>query len=443
MKRFFISFTIVIALFLQPVSSQVLNSHKLDSLFNILAEKNKAMGSVAISKEGKLIYSKAIGYSFVSDKEKKPSTILTRYRIGSISKMFTATMIFQLMEEGKITLNSTLNTWYPQIPNAEKITIGQMLNHHSGIHSFTDDPEYMTWMTSPKTEKELVEIICAKKAEFQPGEKGAYSNSNFYLLSCIIEKITGKSYPENLKNRITSKIGLKNTYYGGKTNLAGNECYSYEFDQTWKQQPETDMSIPSGAGALVSTPSDLVRFIEALFSLKLVSEKSLAQMKTLTDGIGMGMFQFPFNEKKAFGHNGGIDGFVSNLAYFPEDKVAVSYCSNGMVYPMNDILIGILSIYFNRDYKLPTFNTLSLKAEELDKYTGVYSSTQLPLKITITKDGTVLKGQATGQPPFPLEATAPDTFKFEKAGLRMEFEPDKNQMTLFQGGGTFIFTKEK
>jgi D-alanyl-D-alanine carboxypeptidase len=443
MKRFFISFAIVIAQFLQPVSSQVLNSLRLDSLFNILAEKQKAMGSVAISKEGKLLFSKAIGYSIVSDNEKKPSTTLTRYRIGSISKMFTATMIFQLVEEKKVTLNSTLNTWFPGIPNSEKITIGNLLNHHSGIHSFTDDPEYMTWMTSPKTEKELVEIISAKKAEFQPGEKGAYSNSNFVLLGYIIERITGLQYSANLKKRITEKIGLKNTYYGGKTNLAGNECYSYQFDQTWQQQPETDMSIPGGAGALVSTPSDLVRFIESLFSLKLISEKSLAQMKTLTDGMGMGMFQFPFYDKKAFGHNGGIDGFGSNVAYFPDDKIAVAYCTNGMAYPMNDILIGILSICFNREYKLPTFNTLSLKTEELDKYLGEYSSTQLPIKIAITKDGTILKAQGTGQPAFPLEATAPDKFKFDQAGVKMEFEPANNKMTLFQGGGSFVFTKEK
>jgi D-alanyl-D-alanine carboxypeptidase len=116
-------------------------------------------------------------------------------------------------------------------------------------------------------------------------------------------------------------------------------------------------------------------------------------MKTMTDGFRMGIFQIPFFERKAFGHNGGIDGFVSSVSYFPEDKMALAYCTNGMVYPMNDILIGILSICFNRDYQFPTFNTLTLTSSELDKYTGVYSSAQLPLKITITKDGNALKGQ--------------------------------------------------
>jgi len=110
---------------------------------------------------------------------------------------------------------------------------------------------------------------------------------------------------------------------------------------------------------------------------------------------------------------------------------------------MNDILIGILSIYFNKTYFVPTFNSLSLRTEDLDKYLGVYSSTQIPLKITITKNSTTLTSQATGQSPFPLEATEKDKFTFHPAGIIMEFNPDKNELTLKQGGETVLFTKEK
>ena len=166
-------------------------------------------------------------------------------------------------------------------------------------------------------------------------------------------------------------------------------------------------------------------------------------MKTITDGYGMGMFQIPFYTKKAYGHNGGIDGFASNLAYFPEDSLAVAYCTNGQVYPLNDILIGVLSICFNKEYSIPTFNTISLKTTDLDKYLGVYSSTQIQLKITITKDNSTLVAQATGQSSFPLEATEKDKFKFDQAGVKMEFNTDKNELTLKQGGGIFLFTKDK
>jgi len=423
--------------------SQSVNKQKLDSLFNILAEKNKAMGSVALSKNGIVIYTKAIGYSLISDKEKKSSTPDTKFRIGSISKMFTATMIFQLIEEGKITLATTLDKYFPGVPNAKTITIGNLLSHRSGLHNITDDPEYMTYMTKPKTQGELLEIISKNKVDFQPDEKTAYSNTNFIILGYIIEKITGQTYQQNLGNRITSKIGLKNTDYGKKTSINENESFSYNYDGGWKLQPVTDMSIPGGAGAIISTPTDLTKFIEALFGLKLVSEKSLTQMKLIKDGMGMGMFQIPFYTKIGYGHNGGIDGFASNLAYFPEDNLSIAYCTNGVVFPMNNILIGVLSIYFNKAYKIPEFTSIAVKPEEIAKYLGIYSSTQLPLKITITNNNGTLTAQATGQSSFPLEASGKDNFKFDQAGVVMEFNPAKNEMTLKQGGGVFLFTKEK
>jgi D-alanyl-D-alanine carboxypeptidase len=431
------------ALTLASALAQNLNTPKLDSLFNILAEKNKSMGSLAISKNGKTIYNKAIGYSLISQNGNKTATSSTKYRVGSISKTFTATIIFQLIEEGKLKLETSLDKYFPSLPNASKITVGNLLNHRSGLHNFTDDPDYLTWMTSPKTHDEMLAVISKYKVDFQPDEKFSYSNSNYVVLGYIIEKIEGKPYSEVLKKRITSRIGLKNTYYGGKTDIKNNECYSYKWDKDWVLQPETDMSIPGGAGSIVSTPEDLTKFIEALFTLKLVSEKSLTQMKTMRDGYGMGMFQIPFYTKKGYGHNGGIDGFASTLSYFPEDSLAVSFCTNGLVYPMNDILIGVLSIYFNKEYPLPLFRTISLKSEDLDKYLGVYSSTQIPLKIEITKTDAQLIAQATGQSSFPLEPVDKDKFTFDQAGVKMEFSPEKNEMTLKQGGGSFLFTKNK
>jgi D-alanyl-D-alanine carboxypeptidase len=425
------------------VFSQSVNKPKLDSLFMILAEKNKAMGSVTISKNGTVLYSKAIGYSVISDNEKKPATELTKYRIGSISKMFTATMIFQLIEEGKLTLTTPLDTYFPDIPNARIITIGNLLNHRSGIHNFTDDPGYAVWMTQSKTHDEMLGIISKNKPDFEPNKKASYSNSNYVLLGYIVEKISQRSYSDNLSGRITSKIGLSNTYYGRKTDSKNNESYSYQFTGSWTKFPETDMSIPGGAGAIVSTPGDLTKFIEALFSLKLISQASLNQMKTINEGFGMGMVQFPFYTKKAFGHNGGIDGFASNTAYFPQDSVAIAYCTNGQAYPMNDILLGVLSVYFNEKYSLPTFTTITVSTDDLNKYVGIYSSTQLPLKIMITKEDKGLIAQATGQASFPLDAVEKDKFKFDQAGIIMEFNADKNEMTLKQRGGTFIFTKDK
>jgi len=412
--------------------------------FNVLAEKNKAMGSVAISKNGTILYSRSVGYSFSAGKDKKSATISTKYRIGSITKMFTATLVFQLIDEGKIQLTTTLGTYFPNIPNADKITIGNLLNHRSGLHNFTDDSTYASWMTTSKTQDEMIALFAQNKPDFYPDEKTAYSNTNYVLLGYIIEKVTKQPYAKVLNKRIVGKARLLNTYYGTKTDVKKEESYSYVYLADWQQQPETDMSIPGGAGAIVSTPIDLTKFIEALFSFKLVSKNSLAQMKTIKDRMGMGMFQLPFYDRRAYGHNGSIDGFESTLVYFPEDSLAVSYCTNGEVYPLNSILVGILSIYFKLEgYTIPTFKTLTLATEELDKYAGLYSSTQIPLKITIFKNNTTLLAQATGQSAFPLEATQKDKFIFDQAGIVIEFNPPKNEFILKQGGGTYLFTKEK
>jgi D-alanyl-D-alanine carboxypeptidase len=397
-------------------------SLKLDSLLNALETNQKAMASVTLSKNGQIVYSRAIG--FISNSENTPvkSTPDTRYRIGSISKMFTAVMILQLIEEKKLTLGTPLSKFFKKVPNADSITIADLLDHHSGLFNFTNSEDYAKWETQMRTRKQMMELIEGQKPAFAPGQKGEYSNTNFVLLGYIIEDITGKSYQENLSQRITSRIGLKNTMYGGKINYAANEASSFEYaDMKWVMLPETDMSIPGGAGSVVSTTPDLTVFITALFNGKLVNENSLKTMTTLKDGFGLGIFKIPFYSQSAFGHNGGIDGFSSSLAYFPEEKVSLAFCSNGLNYPMNDILIGLLSCYFGKPYAIPDFKTISLPAAQLESYEGEYTSEQLPLVITIKHDGNKLMAQATGQAPFPLTATSETEFRFDQYGIVMLF----------------------
>lgn len=433
---------IILALF-NTLSAQTFDKAKLDKLFDVLAAKDKAMGSLTVSKDGNVIYSRAVGFSQIGEKAKKPSSVSTKYRIGSITKTFTATMIFQLVDAGKLKLTDTLDKFYPNVPNAKKITVAHLLGHRSGLHNFTNDAEYGTYLTQPKTQAEMLAIISKSAPDFEPNAKADYSNSNYVLLGYIVEKASGKTYKDALREMITQKIGLTNTSLGGKINPNADESFSYNFAGAWTPATETDMSIPGGAGAIISTPTDLTKFIEALFAGKLVSEASLNQMKTVTEGYGLGLFQFPLDGKKAFGHTGGIDGFNSMLIYVPEEKLSIAYTSNGMVYPVNDILLAAYAVYAKKPFEIPGFETFPVKSEDLDKYVGVYSSADIPLKITVTKVGGTIVAQATGQPSFPLEATAKDKFKYAAAGVVMEFDTAKNQFTLKQGGGQFLFTKEK
>ncbi|HEX5885167.1 MAG TPA: serine hydrolase domain-containing protein [Pyrinomonadaceae bacterium] len=400
------------------------------------------MGSLTVTKDGNIFYSRAIGYSQINSTEKKPVSEATRYRIGSITKMFTAAMIFQLVEENKLKLSDTLDKFFPQIPNAQKITLAQMLGHRSGIFNVTENPDFRSFKTQAKTRDEMVAIIAKAKPAFEPGEKAQYSNSNYVLLGYIVEKAGGRSYEEALKQRITSKIGLRDTYLGtGYSDADKNEGLSYNFIGDWKQESETHLSIPGGAGAIISTPNDLTKFIQALFDGKIVSKESLEQMKP-KDEFGLGINPYPIGGKTFYGHGGGIDGFRSLLVYLPEEKLSLAYTSNGVNYPFNNIVSGVFDIYWNKPFEIPTFETVAVSPEVLDKYVGIYSSAGVTFKLTITRDKSTLVAQPTGQPAFPLEAIAQDKFKLESRGVVLEFDAAKTQLTFKRGGRDVLFTKE-
>ncbi|WP_035663568.1 serine hydrolase domain-containing protein [Flavobacterium sp. ACAM 123] len=437
MKKILVFLVVLVTV---PTFSQNFNKAKIDSLFQVLETKDKYMGSVAVSENGKIIYTNAIGKEDVESNKK--ATVSTKYRIGSISKMFTSVLVFKAIEEKKLSLNQTIESYFPTIENASKITISNLLNHRSGIYNFTSADEYASYSAVPKTAKEMVGIIAKGKSVLEPNSKGEYSNSNYVLLSYILEEVYKQSYAALVQTKIAKPLGLKNTYFGGKISTANNESNSYSYTEKWNKETETDTSIPMGAGGMVSTPTDLTQFIDALFAGKLIAAASLEQMKTIQDKYGMGIFQVPFYDKIGYGHTGGIDGFRSALSYFPESKLSVAITSNGMNYGNNDIVIAILSSYYNRKFEIPTFNTLDLKTEDLDTYLGVYASATFPLAITVTKDNTKLMAQATGQGAFPLEAIKNDTFEFKAAGITLEFNPTANQMTIIQGGTKNVLIKK-
>lgn len=431
---------LLVTVFSTTFFAQKLDRDKLDLYFQTLENNNKFMGSVALSENGKIIYTRSVGYSDVETKAKPNET--TKYRIGSISKSFTSALILKAMEENKLSLDTKIDQYFPSIKNANKISISNLLNHRSGIHNFTSTEDYLKWNTQKKSEKELLEIIEKGGSDFEPDSKADYSNSNYVLLSFILEKVYKKPYSEILTEKIIKPVGLKNTYFGGKINLKNNEANSYHYENEWKKEPETDMSIPIGAGAIVSTPSDLLQFADALFGGKIISEKSLKLMETVKDNYGYGLFQMPFGTKKAFGHTGGIDGFTSNYGYFPAEKVSFAFTSNGSNYTNNNIAIALLSAVFNQPYEIPTFKNIDLKTEDLDQYLGNYSSKDIPLKVTVTKSDTTLMAQATGQSAFPLEAADKNIFKFDQAGIVLEFKPAEKKMILNQGGKIYNFDKE-
>lgn len=423
--------------------AQLPEKAKLDSLLDFLYRENKTMASVAFHKAGKPVYQHSTGIAGYQGEIPVFSTPGTRYRVGSVSKMFTTVIAFQLIEENLLALDDKLSKFFPSIQNAEKITIANMLNHHSGIHNITDDSSYLGYYTQPKTRAEMLQLIGSTKPDFEPGADVAYSNSNFILLTFILEDITKKSFSKLVKERITSKIKLKDTYVGTAIKLKDNEAQSFQFNNNkWEAEPETDMSIPLGAGAIESTASDVNLFLSALFAGRLINTDHLKMMQTMKDGYGMGMFEFPFYNKKCYGHTGGIDAFQSMYVYFPEDSVSFSILSNGNSYPMNNVVLGLMSLYYNKPYTFPVFKKYEGTKSDPKKYEGNYSSAFAPVKIRIFVEEGTLKAQATGQGSFPLTQTDVDEFSFEPAQIKIKFNPEKSTFIINQGGLDTEFKKE-
>ncbi|MFD2908943.1 serine hydrolase domain-containing protein [Flavobacterium ardleyense] len=412
---------------------------KIDDLLLYLNQHNKFMGSVTIREGENVVFNKAYGFA---DVEKGiMADRLTRYKIGSISKTFTAVIIMQLIEERKLGLQTKLARFYPKIPNAEKISIEDLLHHRTGIVDYINqDTITHNNLYREHSKEEMIQKITAYQPLFEPGTKFEYSNSNYNLLGYIIETLTKKSYAENIQSRIVKKANLANTYYPkGKINSDNGESYSYSNNgSAWEQTAEWDNSIAYSAGALISTPADLTRFMHALFQGKLVNKKSLELMKQLKDGFGKGLVQFPFGERRFFGHTGGIENFRAVVGYYPTEKLGVSLIVNGDNFNSNDIMIGILSIYYKIPFPFPVFTKLD--AAELQRFFGTYTSKDIPLKITISEKNGELIAQATGQSPFPLTFKEENTFVFPAGGIEIEF--NTNTLQLKQSGQKFEFTKE-
>ncbi len=356
-------------------------------------------------------------------------------------------MILQLIEEKKLSLDTKLDKFFPTIPNASKITIEQLLSHRTGLQNFTSEEDYMTYHTKAKSDQELIALFEKGKTEFEPSTQHSYSNTNYVLLTFIIEKITKKSYADELRKRICAKANLGDTYVGGKINTEKNEAHSYSFENnSWVTSDETDMSIPRGAGNIVSNTRDLSMFIEALFDGKLISQTSLSNMMDLKDGYGLGMIRLPFGKNWFYGHTGGIDGFESMLAYNQDNKVAFCILGNGYNYPLNDIAIAMLSAYYNKPYSIPSFETKKISIDNAKGFDGVYNNDKIGMKITIKEDGGILTAQATGQSAFPLDKVSELNYKFEAAKIEITFIKENDggirSFKLNQGGMDLVFNRE-
>jgi CubicO group peptidase (beta-lactamase class C family) len=423
------------------VLSQGFDTAALNRYFDVLDSNSRFMGTVTVFRNGAAVYGRSVGHADVE--ARRPAGADTRYGVGSITKTFTAVLVMKSVEKGLLSLDDTVARWYPQVANAGRITVRHLLTHRSGLHNFTDNPGYARWTTQPCSGARMMDTVAAQRADFPPGEKYAYSNTGFVLLTRILEQATGKTYAELLRRWVLRPGRLRATYMpeGADTSLGRARSYAWLFGG-WRRQPVTHPSVPTGAGAIRSTAADIARFANLLFDGRFISQASLDEMTRMRDNVGAGIFQIPAGERLAYGHGGRIDGFESIYIHLPREALTVTILSNGANMPFNDVTIAVMGAALGAPVEMPQFGTVSLTDAELDRYTGVYGSKQVPMKITVKRRDGKLMAQASGQSAFGLDAHGDHRFSFRQAGIEMVFDPERRSFLLIQGRGRYRFERE-
>lgn len=420
---------------------------RLDSLFDFYQEHELYFVSAKLEKAGETIFERAAGYQNVKDGKELDSNSV--FMIGSITKTYTATMIMQLVEEGRLRLSDKLSEFYPQVPNAGKIDIEMLLRHRSGLFNYTAHESFLSYVARPIPKQRLLQQFSILDTMFSPGARYQYSNTNYVLLGFILEDITADSYGNQLQQRILNKLNLKNTYYG-RPGDRSHFAYSYNYQSGgWlAARPEWNTDWALAAGAISATVNDVSSFYKGLFAGKLVSKESLRQMMELQDGYGLGLAGIPYGDRIFYGHSGGIESYRSSCGYHPGDSILFTYVSTAArQQDPNEVAIQVLNAAYGNTVSFPDTagkQVVKLTPATLSGYEGTYEAPGFPLEIRIfVKDGQ-LQGQATGQSAFPLSPHSESRFSFSPAAISMEFfTEDGIQKFHFEQGPTKLdFTRK-
>ncbi|WP_321517398.1 serine hydrolase [uncultured Bacteroides sp.] len=408
----------------------------VDRIFKSVQTGTTSGVSVLVSKNGEIIYEKGFGYADIGNKV--PVTPDTKFRIGSITKQFIAASILKLQEEGKLNVHDTLSKFIPDFPRGNKVTIHHLLTHTSGIHSYTDRPNFMRYITMPVTPAALVDTIKTYPYDFNPGDRWNYSNSGFFLLGYIVEKISGMSLDNYLKETFFKPLGMNNTgIYETKT-LLNNEAYGYSYENgkiikaiNW------DMSWAGGAGAIYSTTKDLYIWNEAIFNGKVLSEASLKAAFTPAElnnkqktNYGYGWFIQDNRGSKFIAHGGGLHGFMTYLGRQPEKNITVVVFCNSTPAPAgidpgaNSASIAEYLLWSDMT-KQPSFaSDISVDENTLKNYVGRYNYGQGAV-LTVTLEGKQLYAQMTGQARYPIYPSSNDEFNWKVVEASIKFIKDE------------------
>lgn len=442
-----------------PLTAQSMDLVRLDAVADSIAHDHLARDrtpgvSIAVARDGEIVFQEGYGMADVElGVAARPETV---YRIGSVTKQFTAAGIMQLVEEGSVSLDDPITDYLADFPTqGHSVTVRHLLNHTSGIKSYTGmGPAFWSQARLDLSDAELVELFAAEPFDFEPGEEYLYNNSAYFLLGMILEEITGTPYRAWVEGTVFQPLGMESSRYCDESRILPYRAEGYEYDDGELMNDEfLSMNLPGAAGALCSTVQDLVIWTEALFDGEVVSPESLDLMTTPTRlnngeprgyGFGLGLARLEGHRKVA--HSGGINGFSSYLAHYPDDGITVAVLTNSGSGGPGAIEEAVARTALGLEIPEPVVD-LPMTAEEMAPYEGTYRL-QLPagtLDLRIFADGDQLMSQATGQGANRIRYQGDDVFvpTFDDS-VRLVFEMDGGRavsLTLLQGGAEFQGTR--
>jgi CubicO group peptidase (beta-lactamase class C family) len=408
----------------------------IDGMLASISKKEKAPGiALLVSKNGDILLKKAYGLADIG--YKVPVSIITKFRIGSITKQFIATSILKLQEEGKISITDKLSKFIPDFPRGDEVTIHHLLTHTSGIHSFTGRPDFMETATAKINPEKMIDIIKSDKYDFNPGDDFEYNNSGFFILGYLIEKITGKPYGEYLKETFFDPLGMKNTGVHASNLILENEATGYSTGNgTFEKAINWDMSRAGGAGSLYSTVEDLYLWNEAVFNGKVLNDESLKAAftsVTLNNGkkpddmdYGYGWAFWNIRDIRFIGHGGGLNGFLSQLSRQPEEKLTVmvlTNCTPAQEGKTPDQIANAIAEYMlwqKMGQQLSYVTDTTFSKKDLKKYEGHYDYGNAAV-LTVTAEEDALYAQMTGQARFEIFPKGNDEFYWKVVEARIKF----------------------
>lgn len=403
--------TIFLLLFLCVCSIRAAEtpSEKADVLLAGLVETNDPGLAVLVAQDGKIRFEK--GYGLADREQQVPVTPQSTFRIGSVTKQFTALAILKLQAEGKLSVQDKLTKYIPDFPRGDEVTLRHLLTHTSGIHSYTDETDFMGRVTNATTTEAIIGLMKKYPYDFDPGAKWHYDNSGYVLLGWIVAKVSGQSYADFVRESFFQPLGMTNTgVYRAQAGLP-HEALGYSLEKTAFQRAlNWDMSWAGSAGALYSTVGDLYRWNEGLFNGRVLDAASLkaafapvnvSDGQTNSDtGYGFGWFINQYRGLREISHGGGLQGFSSFLLRLPEARFTVVVLANAspgrpkadpshVAHQLADMFLA------DKLAPQPTVNP-NVSPKAYDALAGRYEL--LGRIMTISKRGTHLLAQFADQP---------------------------------------------